>query len=298
MNLAHHLRAIGLTILGFSASCSSEVDSVRRYAGTAVAQTVTSTKGNLVINNRNGSVWVDTAGDTTIPMGGIAPAGMITVVGEPFAMGASDDAAKQAATAAMNALKLTVLPNASGDLVVTGTGDDSSGYDLTVHVPYPFGGALTINVTNGYVHYVGSSGGSAATINVAKGDIFVQDGGKKLAIKGGQSNINVIALPTIAGTSIATDYGNITAQIPDSANITITATSLDGGTVTPPPNRSVQVDTSGDDSTSSFDLGPNLRPLALSTVAPDHKSAVIVLGNLQLGYTLTVTAGHGNVVFR
>jgi hypothetical protein len=279
-------------LVGLLAACASQVSEVRRYSGTALAKNVALSKGNVTITNRNGSVWVDTAGR----------AGSLDVIARPFASGPDDAAAEQAAVATMSQLSLATMPDPSGGVVVSGSGDDASGFDLIVHLPYPFGGLLTITVTNGYVHYVGSSGANGATLKVTTGDIFVQDGGKNLQIKGGRSNINLIALPTITGTSIATDDGNITAQIPDSANLLITATTASGGTITPPPNRDVQGDQSNDNSTSSFDLGPHLRTLAVSTVAGDHKSATIQLGDplkiQQLHQYMTVSTGNGNVVFR
>jgi hypothetical protein len=274
------------------AACASDAGHARRYTGTAIVQQVGLSHGDVTITNRNGMVWVDTA----------AAANQVSIVGRPFAMGNDDVAAEAAATAAMAGLQLQVTQDASGGVDIVGPGDDATGLDLTVHLPYPFAGLLTINVTTGFVHYVGSSGSRGATVNVGTGDIFVQDGGKTLAIAGGRSNVNVITLPTVAGTSITTSDGNITAQIPDSANVLITATSLSGGTVTPPPDRSVQIDDSSGDDTSSMSAGVVLMPLAFSTVSDDHRSAVIQLGDLMkiqlLQQYLTVSTGHGSIVFR
>ena len=272
-----------LAITAALSACETQVAEVRRYSGTPIFQAVSLAKGDLAISNRNGGIWVDTAGT----------AGQITVIARPFANGGNDDEAAREASAAMATLTLSAAPDANGGIVVSGSGDDRHGMDLTVHLPYPFGGFVTVSTLDGYVHYVGSSGGRGATINVTKGDIFVQDGGKVLTVHGGQSNITVIALPTLTGTSITTDDGNVTAQIPDAANLLITASSASGGTVTPPPDRDVQATGDDDDSSSS---------LVVLDVAPDHKSATIQLGDLQTIQTLeqylTVSTGHGNVVFR
>jgi hypothetical protein len=281
-----------IAVLAFAgAGCGSQAGQVRRYSGTPVTANPVLAKGGVTVTNRNGSVWVDTAGR----------AGNVEVIALPFASGADDAAAEQAAAAAMSTLSFQAVPDGNGGVAVNGSGDATSGFDIMVHLPYPFGGSLTIDSTNGYVHYVGSSGANGATVNVETGDIFVQDGGKVLNIKGGQSNINVIALPTLQGSSITTDYGNITAQIPDSANILITASTGGGGTVTPPPNRSVEATGDDDDSTTSSFGGFVLKTLAVSTVADDHKSAQIQLGDamkiMTLMQYLTVSTGHGNIVF-
>jgi len=127
----------------------------------------------------------------------------------------------------------------------------------------------------------------------------VEGGGKTLVIQSGRSDVRVITLPTITGTRISTNDGDIVMQIPDAANLLITATTASGGTVTPPPDRSVE-DGSGSDDSSGDDDDSSSR--ALATVAPDHMSATIQLGSLQtiqsLNQTLTVSTGHGNIVFR
>jgi hypothetical protein len=250
--------------------------------------------GAVKINNVNGSIWVDTAG----------PTGFVTVTGRPFATGPDDDAARQAAIAAMSSLQLNVSTDMSGAVTIAGNGDDTRGFDLTVHLPYPFGGQVAVTSGNGYVHYVGSSGSTGCTINVTRGDVFVQDGGKILNITGGTSNINVITLPTLVGTSITTKVGNITAQIPQAAVLLITATTAGGGTVTPPPNKAVELNldpSSGDTTDMSGDDGGAASGQAISKVSPDHKSATIQLGSLpviqQNNWYLTVSTGDGNIVF-
>jgi hypothetical protein len=254
-----------------------------------------SRSGAVKITNVNGAIWVDTAG----------PTGFVTVTGRPFATGADDDAARQAALAAAAALHLDVsVDSTTGMVNIDGQGDDTRGFDLTVHLPYPFGGLVNITSGNGNVRYVGSSGSSGCTINVTRGDVFVQDAGKILNIKGGTSNISVVTLPTLVGTSITTQVGNINAWIPQAAVLLITATTATGGTVTPPPNKAVelQVDpTTGDTTdTASGDDG-GAAGQALSKVAPDHKSASIQLGSLdviqQNSWFLTVSTGNGNIVF-
>ena len=292
------LRTLSVSVLaGALANCSAGSGATRQYSGAPVtpAPAVTSRSGAVKITNVNGSIWVDTAG----------PTGFVTVTGRPFATGSDDDAAKQAAMAAAAALKLTVSTDpTSGAVTVDGSGDDTSGFDLTVHLPYPFGGLVSITSGNGYVHYVGSSGSTGCTINVTRGDVFVQDGGKTLNINGGTSNITVITLPTLIGTSITTKVGNINASIPQAAVLLITATSASGGTVTPPPNKAVELNldpTTGDTTDTSGDDGGSNSGEAISTVAPDHKSATIQLGALKViqqnKWYLNVSTGNGNIVF-
>jgi hypothetical protein len=295
MSFAWWTRTLSISAFaGALASCSSSSGATRQYSGTPVTPmpAMITRSGAVKINNVNGSVWVDTA----------APTGFITVTGRPFATGPDDDSARQAAMAAAAALKLDVSTDSSGAVTVDGSGSDTTGFDLTVHLPYPFGGLVSVTSGNGYVHYVGSSGSTGCTINVTRGDIFVQDGGKTLNINGGTSNITVITLPTLIGTSITTKVGNINAQIPQAAVLLIKATTASGGTVTPPPNKAVElnVDPTSGDTTDTGDDG-GAAGQAISVVAPDHKSATIQLGSLpviqQNKWFLNVSTGSGNIVF-
>jgi hypothetical protein len=174
------------------ASCAAPGAAVRQYSGSSVTLTSALAKGGVSITNANGGVWVDTA----------SASGSVSVTGLPFATGPDDASARQAAIAAQASLSLTVVPDGQGGVTVNGSGDDATGFDLEVHLPYPFDGLLTIDAGNGYVHYVGSSGAKGVAITVGTGDIFVQDGGQHVTIAGGTSNIDVITLPTVAGTSI------------------------------------------------------------------------------------------------
>jgi hypothetical protein len=268
--------------------CESQVAETRQYAGTSVTSSAPVGKGAVTITNANGAVWVDTASES----------GALSVTGVPFATGADDAAARAAAVSALSSLKLSVLSDGQGGVTVTGGGDATKGFDLAVHLPYPFDGQLTISAQNGYVHYVGSSGSKGVTINVENGDIFVQDGGQNLQITGGTSNIDVITLPTVTGTTITTNVGDISAQIPNASVLLITATVVTGGTVTPPPNKSVEL---GDDDDDDDDDGTGATGTAVSTVSADHKSATIQLGTLAsiqaLKQYMQVRTGDGNIVF-
>ena len=270
-------------------SCEAPAGAVREYAGTSTTLTSAIGKGGVTITNKNGAVWVDTAGTS----------GSVAVTGLPFATGPNDDAAHQAAIAALPSLALTVAPDGQGGVTVAGSGDETKGFDLTVHLPYPFDGLLTIDANNGYVHYVGSSGAKGVSITVGNGDVFVDDGGQNLTISGGTTNIDVITLPTLAGNSITTKVGDISAQIPNAAVLLITATCLSGGTVTPPPNKAVE--SGDDDDDSSGDPSGFSGGTAISNVAPDHRSATIQLGTLasinSLGQYLKVQTGQGSIVF-
>src|SRR4051794_2629505 len=103
----------GAFMVGALAACGSPHAEVRRYSGTPVVQVIPLTKGDVAITNRNGSVWVDTAGTK----------GKIAVIGRPFAGGANNDAAEQAAIEAMATLKLAATTDANGDISVIGGGD-------------------------------------------------------------------------------------------------------------------------------------------------------------------------------
>jgi hypothetical protein len=269
-------------------ACSAEAPGVSRYDGLAVVQDVPWGKGHLAIVNRNGNVKVDTAGQT----------GQITAVGLPFALATPDESGRRTAADAIERdLHLDVTSDGAGGVTVKGGGSDTEGFDLTVHLPYPFSSLVSITITAGNLSFVGSSGGPGADIEVGTGDVFVQDGGGLLTIKGGLTNVTVIALPTMVGTSIVTDTGDITAQIPDAANLLITATTAGGGTVTPPPNKSVVSD---DSQTQAFHARSFAHPLAVSNLGPGNKSATIQLGNPAKAaqQTLRVATGNGNIVFR
>jgi hypothetical protein len=272
-------------LAGALTSCEAPTGAVREYAGTSVTLTSAIAKGGVTITSENGSVWVDTAGSS----------GSVAVTGLPFATGPDDDSARAAAVAALPSLKLAVGSDGQGGVTVAAGGDPTKGFDLAVHLPYPFDGLLTVNAKNGYVHYVGSSGAKGASLTVANGDIFAQDAGQQLTITGGTSNVDVITLPTIAGASITTKVGDISVQIPNAAVIFITAKSLSGGTVTPPPNKAVQISGTGDDDDDDSN------GTAISTVAPDHRSATIQLGTLAniqaLNQYLQVQTGAGDIVF-
>ena len=271
-------------VAGAIAACASPAAAVRQYAGNSVTLGASLAKGGVSITSENGAVWVDSAGTT----------GNVSVTARPFASGSDDAAAMQAAAAAASAIPLTVAADGQGGVTVTAGGDSTKGYDLTVHLPYPFDGLLTIQAKNGYVHYVGTSGAKGASITVGNGDVFAQDAGAHLTITGGTSNIDVITLPTLAGDRITTQNGDIFAQIPNAAVLFITADALTGGTVTPPPDKSVQTSDTGDDDDGSGGT-------AISTVAADHAHATIQLGTMTaiqtLGQYLTVQTGHGNIVF-
>ncbi|HEY2511486.1 MAG TPA: hypothetical protein VGI39_11545 [Polyangiaceae bacterium] len=279
---AHGLRVA--LVAGVIASCEAPAAAVRQYAGTSVTLSAPVAKGGVSITSANGAVWVDSAGTT----------GSVSVTGRAFASGPDDGAAIVAAAAAATQIPLTVASDGQGGVTVVAGGDSTKGYDLTVHLPYPFDGLLTIQAKNGYVHYVGTSGAKGASITVGNGDVFAQDAGAHLTITGGTSNIDVITLPTLAGDRISTQNGDISAQIPNAAVLLITADARSGGTVTPPPDKSVQTSDTGDDDDGS-------RGTAISTVAEDHAHATIQLGTMtaiqSLGQYLTVQTGHGNIVF-
>jgi hypothetical protein len=267
--------------------CAPETSGAKRYEGTPVTSMSDYAAGSeIVINNPNGNIAVDIAG----------LANQISVSGVPFAIVAdvADDAAgQQAALAAMNGLDLSVGPAAMGVAVDVIGADGTRGLDLTVHLPLFYRAAVTIRADHGFVNFVGASAAPVTTIYAKSGDVSVTNIGNDLYVQGVASNIVVNAAPTLTGGSIVTDDGDVIAKIPDAANLFVTATSLKGGTVTPPPERGVE------ETTTSFIKPPTRTSQAVTTVAPDGRSANIELGDpLRQGKrTLEVSTGNGNVIF-
>src|SRR4051794_24561458 len=116
---------------GFSGSCTIESPGLKRYDGLPVAQTIPwlKTKSSVTITNVTGSVWVDIAGNSS----------EISAVGLPFALQPPDEAGERAAAEALHdGLLMTSAKDAHGALTINASGDAARGFDLTVHLPYPF----------------------------------------------------------------------------------------------------------------------------------------------------------------
>jgi hypothetical protein len=268
----------GLLLSALSAVACGDTGGAIRYQGGAVIAQGTLTKGkktpaqpgngDLSVSNESGAIFVDVSG----------PAGEVLVTAVPFAIGAADLAGRRQAAAAMNQALLTIQTLADGSLDVKSTGGPTYGADLVVHLPDPFRGSLTLNALDGNVTYWATPNSDSATINVAVGDIEVQNVGYVLNVQGGQGDILVVAAATLGGkgevlapSSIRTNDGNITARIPDAASLTIDASTASGGTVQPEANQ-------------------------VAEVAPGQRSARIVVGD-GVGGSLTVATQKGDVFF-
>jgi len=223
--------ALGALALG---ACSGSGTGNIRYQGVPVSQSsMVTSKSNVTINSPGGGVMIDTASDP----------GTVTAFGQPFAIASADAAGRVSAASTMaNQAQLSLTTDSTG-LTVASTGSEQYGLDLIVHLPSPFHGLLTVNAAFGNVTYLASPSSPGATLNVATGDIDVENAGNQLTVQGGVSNIVLVAAPTLSGPDdkgnvtapsvVTTNVGNITAKIPDASSLTINAQTLAGGTVRP-----------------------------------------------------------------
>ena len=243
------------------AGCRVEVTGPKRYDGTPKTTSAAWTTTKIVtIDNGNGSLTVDTAGTTSD----------VSVTGAPFALEPDDDQGKQTAVNEMtNKLVLAATADSTGNVTVSGNGTGTYGFDMTVHLPSNFDGPLSITEGNGPITVAGSAISPSTTITGSAGDITVQNIANSVVIKNGAGDITVSARPAGAGNSIRTDVGDINATI--AGDVTITAKTEFGGTVTPPPG-------------------------AAANLSADKMSAAITLG-AGTG-ALDVSTGNGNVIFQ
>src|SRR3954471_15833886 len=100
-----------------SGACSAGGPGVRRYEGPPVATKIAWAKGRVDIVNRNGSVKVDTAGQTAD----------ISAIALPFAMAPPAGAGETWATEAMDQLRLELTSDTTGNATVNGSGSESTG---------------------------------------------------------------------------------------------------------------------------------------------------------------------------
>jgi hypothetical protein len=244
-------------------ACRVQVTGPKRYEGTAKTVSAAWATGKIVtINNGNGSVSVDTA----------SPTSEVSVTGAPFAIEPDDDPGKQTALTEMNTkLLLAATPDANGNVSVSGNGTGTYGFELTVHLPTSFDGPLSVTSGNGPVKLATSPTSPSTTINGSAGDIDARNLAGTVVIKNGAGGIAVSATPSGSGNSIKTDVGDINARISPQANLTITATTAFGGSVTPAQGTT-------------------------ANLSPDKMSASITLGD-GTG-VLVVSTGNGNVIFQ
>jgi hypothetical protein len=253
-------------------ACSGESSGSRRYRGSSVLQTIPlSTKGNITIVSGAGAVFVDTAGDS----------GQLAVAAVPFAFAAGDAAGEREALSMMNAAPSLVLsPDGSG-VTANQPGDGEVGADLTVHLPNPFHGLLSVQAHFGNVTYWASPSAPGASFRVGVGDVDVENAGNQLNIQADDGDILVVAAATLAGpdtqgnptppSSIITARGNIIAKIPDATSLSIDASIGSGGTIRPQADQD-------------------------AVMSEDGTHALISVGDGTSG-VLTVSSGDGDITF-
>jgi hypothetical protein len=235
---------------------------LKRYVGTPVTNAAAWSAGKSVtITNGNGKIVVDTAGAAL----------EVSATATPFAMETGDAQGMQTALAVMSSnLHLVVAADPSGNVTVSGDGTGYRGFDIAVHLPSAFNGALSVMGNYGSVTVDTSATSPSTTVSASAGDIVVRSAVGHLSINGKASSIDVSANPSGAGNIIKTDVGDINAAIGASANLTVTARS-DLGIVTPA-------------------AGMN------ATLSPGNASATITLGNGS--GALDVATGMGDITFR
>jgi len=197
----------------------------KRFNGTPENASHAWTSGqSIVVYNDNGETKI--IADSS--------ASEVKVVGKPFAFDGEEEDAKKTIEE-----KLTLkVAEENGEIVVAATmaGSGSYGYDLEVHIPSSFDGALDVQQGNGDVEIV-SVGNSAATrVNSDNGDITATKVTltNRIELTTGLGDIIANILPTGTEKSLVhTDMGDLSIGIPEGANLTIQA-SAENGTVSYP----------------------------------------------------------------
>jgi hypothetical protein len=240
-----------------------QVQSLKKYVGQypVTGSAAWSAGKSITINNGNGLIVVDaTSGATEVTASAIA-----------FDMETADGQGKATAISVIDTqLHLVVGADGTGNVVVNGDGTGNRGFELTVHLPSTFDGALTVVGNSGDVTVNTAATSTSTTVSNNAGDIVVHNAVGHLVITGKASAIEVAAAPSLAGNSIKTDVGDINATISSSVNLGITAV-CDNGTVT---------------------LASSMTN---ATLAADKMSAGITLGDGS--GTLSVQSGLGDIIF-
>jgi hypothetical protein len=239
-----------------------QLQPLKRYNGTVVQQSVAWSAGKTVtIENHNGTIVVDAAGGATA----------VSVDAAPFDLETGDEAGRAAATSAMDNNPLAISGDTSGNVIVTGNGGTYVGFDLTVHVPSTFDGALSVTGHSGSVTVATAATSPSTVVSAGAGDIMVTNAFGHLEITGQASDITFAGAPKGIGNFIKTDVGKINATIVPTANLAITAT-CDNGTVT---------------------LASSMTN---ATMGANNASAAITLGT-GLDGVLAVQSGMGDIIF-
>ncbi|HEX9294950.1 MAG TPA: DUF4097 family beta strand repeat-containing protein, partial [Polyangiaceae bacterium] len=124
----------------------------------------------------------------------------------------------------------TATPDGSGNIVVDAAGTGVHGYDLTVHLPSSFDGALSTDNGNGGTTLHGSPAAVSTTVHNDNGSITADQLSFLINIVTANGDVTVSATPVGQGNVISTDNGDIAARI-GAANLSITAQSASGGAV-------------------------------------------------------------------
>jgi hypothetical protein len=284
MKHASKILTIGLTVLGGAvlltgckaSPCTSpdggtvdncyQVQALTKYNGTVITQTAAwSASKSVTVSNTNGKITVVADG---------TDATKVSVEAAPYDMETGDPQGKQAAIDAMqNKLHVIVAADtATGNVAVSGDGTGYLGCAMTVHLPSAFDGALVVAGSSGDVTVTTVPTSPSATVSASAGDVIVNGAAGHLSITGKASNVTVSANPSGSGNSITTDVGDITATIPATADLAITAKCDRGGPVT---------------------LASSMTN---ATLAADKMSAGITLG--AGADALTVQTGLGSITFQ
>ena len=261
------LRTLRLAVLSFSAlgllstaACqvSTEdgkiiLEPAKRFNGSPETGSEAWNAGQpIVVFNDNGNTKI--VADSSVAE--------VSVVGRPFAFDAEEEDAKKTIEEKLN-LKVATE---NGEIVVAATmaGSGSYGYDLEVHIPSNFDGALDVQQGNGDVELASMGHAIATRVTSDNGDITVKNvtlaGRIELTTRLG--DIEASILPTGSDKSVVrTNMGDVTLGIPASAaNLTIHAYSEDG-LVTYPESWAAN----GEESNVSITLGEGTTELEVSS---------------------------------
>lgn len=199
------------------------VQTPTKYEGSAKSLSTAWTAGQgLTITSANGEVVVKADGE----------AGKVSAEFTPFAFEYDADSGK----AKLASLAAPTLGAGAGRLDAVAQGSGASGYDVVVHLPAAFDGALDVEQSNGHVEIDGigaaastrvvSENGSIDASATLKGTVFV-------STKNG--GVTVRATPAGAGNLVRSDNGSVALAIVGSADLVVHAIAETGSVTIPDP---------------------------------------------------------------
>lgn len=250
-----------LALLGASAGCHVSVDEegnsvtlkpATRYNGTPETETAAWSSGQAIsVFNDNGNVIIRADASAT----------EVSVTGKPFAFHSEKEKAKEIIEQKLN-LK---VENENGEIIVAATmgGSGSYGYDLEVHIPAGFDGALDVQQQNGNVELASVGQSKATRVNSNNGSVKATGatltGRVELTTRLGAIEANL--LPTGNEESrVRSDSGSVSVGIAEGAHLTIHAFA-ERGALTFPETWPV----SGEENNRSFTLGEGTTKLEVSS---------------------------------